>query len=90
MIVTQSETSDDAVRKFALGMESLRKLDVAQEYMALLAEVENLRSKPIFRSMAEIIHTDTLFAALRHAETSRSPLEMLFSHTSGSKTSSML
>lgn len=43
MIVTQSETSDDAIRKFDSSMESLRKLDVAQEYMELLTEVENLR-----------------------------------------------
>ena len=44
MIVTQSETSDDAVRKFDSSTESLRKLDVAHEYMELLTEVENLRS----------------------------------------------
>ena len=43
MIVTRSETSDDAVQKFDLSMESLRKLDVAQEYMKLLSQVENLR-----------------------------------------------
>lgn len=44
MIVTQSETSDDAVQRFNHSMESLRKLDVAQQYMELLTEVENLRS----------------------------------------------
>ena len=44
MIVTQSETSDDAIQKFDSSMESLRKLDVAQAYMELLTEVENLRS----------------------------------------------
>ena len=43
MIVTQSETSDDAIQKFDSSMESLRKLDVAQAYMELLTEVENLR-----------------------------------------------
>ena len=43
MIVTQSETSDDAIHKFDSSMESLRKLDVAQAYMELLTEVENLR-----------------------------------------------
>ncbi|CAF9912472.1 MAG: hypothetical protein ALECFALPRED_008124 [Alectoria fallacina] len=45
MIVTQSETSDDAVRKFDSSMESLRKLDVAQEYMELLTEVESLSTR---------------------------------------------
>ena len=43
MIVTRSETSDDAVQKFDLSMESLRKLDVTQGYMNLLSQVENLR-----------------------------------------------
>ena len=43
MIVTQSETSDDAIQKFDSSMESLRKLDVAQAYMDLLTEVEKLR-----------------------------------------------
>jgi len=41
--VTQSETSDDAVRKFDESMEKLRRLDVATGYMELLAEVEVLR-----------------------------------------------
>ena len=45
MIVTQSETSDDAVTKFDSSMESLRKLDVAQGYMSLLEEVENLSAE---------------------------------------------
>ena len=42
LIVTRSETSDDATKKFDSSMETLRKLDVAQNYMELLAEVENL------------------------------------------------
>ncbi|KAM0798690.1 TIP-1 family-domain-containing protein [Usnea florida] len=45
MIVTQSETSDDAIQKFDSSMESLRKLDVAQAYMELLIEVENLSTE---------------------------------------------
>ena len=90
MIVTHSETSDDAVRKFDSSMESLRKLDVAQEYMTLLTEVENLRSTNDFKAVAERTYTNILYAALKHAAISRSLLKMLFSHTSGSKTSSML
>ena len=43
LIVTQSETSDDAVNKFAKSMESLQRLDVAQGYIELLTEVERLR-----------------------------------------------
>ena len=43
LIVTQSETSDDAVQKFDASMENLRKLDVAKGYVSLLAKVEQLR-----------------------------------------------
>lgn len=53
MIVTRSETSDDAVRKFDSSMESLRKLDVAQEYMTLLTEVENLRPVKYAEAMTQ-------------------------------------
>ena len=42
LIVTQSETSDDAVRKFDKSMGALQRLDVAQGYMELLTEVEKL------------------------------------------------
>lgn len=45
MIVTRSETSDDAVQKFDDSMASLRKLDVAKEYMGLLTEVESLSTE---------------------------------------------
>ena len=43
--MTQSETSDDAVQLFHFNMENLRKLDVAQGYIELLTEVENLSSE---------------------------------------------
>ncbi len=43
--MTRSETSDDAVGKFDSGMKSLQKLDVAQGYVELLTEVENLSSE---------------------------------------------
>ena len=90
MIVTQSETSDDAVRNFDSSMESLRKLDVAKEYMELLTEVENLRSINELEVMAESTHTDILCTALKHVATSKNLLKMLFSHICGSKPSSML
>ncbi|SMR60248.1 unnamed protein product [Zymoseptoria tritici ST99CH_1A5] len=45
LIVTQSETSDDAVQKFEKSMERLRKLDMAAGYVELLKEVDNLRSE---------------------------------------------
>lgn len=90
MIVTRSETSDDAVRKFDSDMESLQKLDVAQEYMELLSEVENLRCNNDLKTMAESTPADILYVAPKHVATSRRLLKMLFSHTSGFETSSML
>lgn len=42
-IITQSETSDEAVRIFESSMEKLRRLDIAKGYLDLLQEVEGLR-----------------------------------------------
>jgi RAD50-interacting protein 1 len=41
--ITQSETSDEAVRRFETSMEKLQRLDVAKGYLSLLQEVETLR-----------------------------------------------
>lgn len=43
MIVTQSETSDEAVYRFRGVMDSLLKFDVASGYVEMLKEVEGLR-----------------------------------------------
>lgn len=48
-IITQSETSDDAVRIFESSMEKLRRLDVAKGYLSLLQDVEQLRYDAIDR-----------------------------------------
>ncbi|TKA69947.1 hypothetical protein B0A55_11164 [Friedmanniomyces simplex] len=45
LIVTQSETSDEAVQKFEASMERLRRLDVAAGYVELLKEVDMLRGE---------------------------------------------
>lgn len=45
LIVTQSETSDEAVQRFQASMDRLRKLDVAASYIELLKEVDGLRSE---------------------------------------------
>lgn len=42
MIVTQSETSDDALQRFESSMERLRRLDVASGYAEMLKEVDAL------------------------------------------------
>ncbi|KAG2169047.1 hypothetical protein VTO58DRAFT_111570 [Aureobasidium pullulans] len=42
-VVTQSETSDEALQKFETSMERLRKLDLASGYTEMLQEVETLR-----------------------------------------------
>ncbi|TKA27986.1 hypothetical protein B0A50_04052 [Salinomyces thailandicus] len=44
LLVTQSETSDDAVRKFEGSMARLQKLDIAAGYVELLKEVELLKA----------------------------------------------
>lgn len=43
LILTQSDTSDDAISRFDSSMQSLQRLDVAKNYLKLLIEVENLR-----------------------------------------------
>ena len=74
-ILTRSETSDNAVRIFDVGMESLRKLDVAQGYMELLTEVENLSSearrnfkKSPHAALQPYLRLQNLVNALREAQ----------------------
>jgi hypothetical protein len=43
MIVTSSDTSNEAVQRFETGMEKLRKLDICKGYMEILKEVDRLR-----------------------------------------------
>lgn len=43
MIITSSETSDEAVQRFESSMDKLRRLDVANGYIELLKEVDVLR-----------------------------------------------
>ncbi|KAI4239026.1 MAG: hypothetical protein L6R40_005612 [Gallowayella cf. fulva] len=45
LIVTQSETSDDAIEKFDDDIRTLQRLDVAQAYVELLAQVEDLSTE---------------------------------------------
>lgn len=43
MVVTQSETSDEALQRFESSMERLRRLDLASGYAELLKDVDVLR-----------------------------------------------
>lgn len=43
MVITRSETSDDAVQRFESSMDRLLRLDVASGYMQLLKQVDDLR-----------------------------------------------
>ncbi|KAI4270466.1 MAG: hypothetical protein L6R38_007115 [Xanthoria sp. 2 TBL-2021] len=45
LIVTRSETSDDAIGKFDADIKALQQLDVATGYVELLAEVEDLSAE---------------------------------------------
>lgn len=47
LIVTRSETSDDAIEKFDGDIRALQRLDVAKGYVELIAEVEHLRCKQL-------------------------------------------
>ena len=77
MIVTQSETSDDAVRKFDSSMESLRKLDLAQEYMELLTEVEYLRSTIISNPLPNCSCLHTVYSLEARRNFKKSPQNAL-------------
>lgn len=48
MLVTQSDNSDEAARKFEASMDKLRRLDIAKGYMELLTAVDDLKSVPSF------------------------------------------
>lgn len=43
MVMTASDTSDDAVPRFEAVLHTLQRLDVASAYLDLLAEVDELR-----------------------------------------------
>ncbi|KAI4204276.1 MAG: hypothetical protein LQ350_001256 [Teloschistes chrysophthalmus] len=45
LIVTRSETSDDAIQKFDEDLKMLQRLEVARGYIELLAEVEQLSTE---------------------------------------------
>ncbi|KAL8726921.1 MAG: hypothetical protein Q9166_006410 [cf. Caloplaca sp. 2 TL-2023] len=45
LIVTQSETSDDAIQKFDKDIKALQRLDVATGYVELLSAVEDLSNE---------------------------------------------
>ncbi|KAI9724982.1 MAG: hypothetical protein M1812_000258 [Candelaria pacifica] len=45
LIITRSETSDDAVERFEGSMERLRRLEIAEGYIELLRDVDSLSSE---------------------------------------------
>ncbi|KAL8887000.1 MAG: hypothetical protein Q9215_005367 [Flavoplaca cf. flavocitrina] len=45
LIVTRSETSDDAIEKFDADIRALQQLDIATGYVELLAQVEDLSAE---------------------------------------------
>ncbi|KAI9680836.1 MAG: hypothetical protein M1817_004276 [Caeruleum heppii] len=45
MVATRSETSDEAAAKFQKSFDILQRLDLAQGYVELLREVDNLRTE---------------------------------------------
>jgi predicted nucleic acid-binding Zn-ribbon protein len=43
LVVTNSDTSEDAMRRFEKSMDKLRRLDVTKGYVQLLKDVDSLR-----------------------------------------------
>ncbi|EFE35367.1 uncharacterized protein ARB_05409 [Trichophyton benhamiae CBS 112371] len=70
LVVTQSEHSDEAVRKFEDSIARLQRLDVSQGYLELLSSVDQL-NKDAMKTMKSSPH-DALrsYAQLRSIETS--------------------
>ncbi|KAA6408927.1 MAG: hypothetical protein FRX48_07271 [Lasallia pustulata] len=75
LIVTQSETSDDAVPRFDTIMEKLQRIDIATGYMSLLKEVDNLsaEARNNFRTSPQAalkpyVRLKSLAAALKNAQ----------------------
>ncbi|KAL8940207.1 MAG: hypothetical protein Q9211_002379 [Gyalolechia sp. 1 TL-2023] len=75
LIVTQSETSDDAIGKFDADIRILQKLDVARSYVELLAHVEDLskEARRNFRSSPQAalqpyLRLQKLATALKEAQ----------------------
>lgn len=75
LVVTQSETSDDAVRKFESSMEKLRKLDVAAGYVELLQSVDRLRTECTSQLGKSDEAAMEPYGKLRHLVTSLRPLQ---------------
>lgn len=75
LIVTQSETSDEAVEKFDASMTRLRKLDIAAGYVELLKEVGGLNTE----SKSQLGKSDeavlTPYRRLQHLIVSLQPLQ---------------
>lgn len=76
LIVTQSETSDDAIKTFDADIRLLQKLDVARNYVELLAHVEDLskEAKNNFKSSPQAalqpyLRLQKLSIALKGAQT---------------------
>lgn len=43
MSVTQSDTSDEAVKKFESRLDKLQRLEIATKYIEMFTKVESLR-----------------------------------------------
>ncbi|CAK3972207.1 rint-1 family [Lecanosticta acicola] len=75
LIVTQSETSDEAVQKFEESMGRLRKLDVAAGYVELLKEVDALKTECVSRLGEDDDAALEPYNRLQHLVASLKPLQ---------------
>ncbi|KAK2754047.1 hypothetical protein FQN54_007216 [Arachnomyces sp. PD_36] len=75
MIVTGSDTSNEAVQRFEVGMENLRKLDICKGYMEILKEVDRLSAEGLENittnaklSLRPYTHLRNIASALKDAQ----------------------
>ncbi|KAF2100011.1 hypothetical protein NA57DRAFT_55943 [Rhizodiscina lignyota] len=74
-IITQSETSDEAVRKFEASMDKLRQLDITAGYVELLKEVDSLNNESLSKlGTADAASLDA-YRRLQTLKTSLGPLQ---------------
>ena len=75
LVVTESETSDEAVEKFESSMQILRKLDIATAYVELLKDVDIVRSECVSNLGKSDEAALEPYKRLQHLVTSLKPLQ---------------
>ena len=89
LIVTRSEISDGAVRKFDETMARSQRLHTATDYIALLKQVDQLGYSTSPDSISLGLTDVSVSRASRRAKTFKTPHRLLYAHVSNCKTFQM-